>query len=173
MWGKPMTSPIAMSDLVPVDWIIDGLKANNSDQVVTQLAGLFATKSGLSRAVIEDTQSRRADLTTFGLGGGIAVIHGTVQGLERPQAVFARLRNPVSFGAADDRAADIVFLLLANEGDEIGLLRSLACIARRMRCVADALRQAMCVEALHVILVGDLHNSESCRFYGADERISA
>lgn len=151
---------IAMSDLVAPEWIIEGLEVADSEAAIRAMCRFFAARSGLGQGAVRNAVSRRADLTTFGLGAGIAVPHGTVAGLARPRAAFARLTTPVSFDAADGRPADLVVLLLAPEGDEVGLLRALSCLARRMRAVADTVRRARCAEALHVVLTTDLWSTK-------------
>jgi PTS system nitrogen regulatory IIA component len=99
----------------------------------------------------------RDDLTTFGVGRGVAIPHGTVPGIAKPLGAFARLKRPVDFGAADGCAADLVFLLLAPESDPSILLRALSCVARRLRDreVVEHLRVETGTDAIHVILTSD------------------
>jgi PTS system nitrogen regulatory IIA component len=126
--------------------------------VVQALARVAAAETGLDDERIKDAVRARGDLTSFGVGRGIALPHGTVRGLRQPVAVFARLERPVDFGAADGRPADLVMLILAPEGGDATLLRALAWAARRLRDrdVAEKLRGAAGAEALHIVLTSDV-----------------
>jgi nitrogen PTS system EIIA component len=97
------------------------------------------------------------DLTSFGLGRGLAIPHASVTGLPKALGAFAQLETPVDFGAADGQPADLVLLILAPEGKDSMLLRALSCVARRLRDreVAAKLRSADTAEAVHMILTTD------------------
>ena len=150
-------SPIRMADLVTLDRIVPALYAGNKLQVIEKLSFIVATRSGVDYELVRRRVQEREDLTTFGIGRGIALPHPTVPGLSEPIGAFARLKQPVDFGAADGRLADLVLLLLAPEEDLGILLRALSCVARRLRNpdVINLLRAENSSEAAHVILTTD------------------
>jgi PTS system nitrogen regulatory IIA component len=94
----------------------------------------------------------REDLTTFGIGRGIALPHAIVPGLAKPLGIFGRLTPPIDFMAADGRLADLIFLLLVP-GRHI-LLPALSCVARRLHDddAAGRLRVEDSREQIHLIL---------------------
>ena len=146
-----------MADLVTPDRVIPALYAANQLQVIEKLSCIAARRSGVDFELVRHRVLEREDLTTFGIGRGIALPHATVPGLSEPIGVFARLKQPVDFGAADGRLADLVLLLLAPEEDLGILLRALSCVARRLRNrdVVTLLRSENSFEATHVILTAD------------------
>ena len=150
-------SGIALASLVTPQRVIARLRASRKQQVLRTLARVAAAESGLDAKEIKDAVARRGDLTSFGIGRGLALPHATVAGLRQPVAVFARLDARVDFGAADGNPADLVVLILAPEGEDTTLLRALSSVARRLRDreVAEKLRGATDAEALHVILTSD------------------
>lgn len=150
-------SLIRMVDLVSADRVVPALYAANKLQVIEKLSCIAARRSGVEYESVRRRVLEREDLTTFGIGRGIALPHATVPGLSEPIGVFARLKQPVDFGAADGRLADLALLLLAPEEDLGVLLRALSCVARRLRNrdVVNLLRAENTSEATHVILTTD------------------
>jgi len=143
-----------MADLVTPDRVIPALYAANKRQVIEKISCIATRRSGVDFELVRHLILERQDLTTFGIGGGIALPHATVPGLSEPIGVFAQLKQPVDFGAADGRPADLVLLLLAPEEDLGILLRALSCVGRRLRNpdVVKLLRAENSSEATHVIL---------------------
>ena len=148
---------VMMSDLLTPDRIIPALRATDRRQVVEKLCQV-ASRSGLKKETVRRAVLSREDLTTFAVGRGIAIPHAIVADIRNPLGVFARLEQPVDFGAADGRRADLVFLLLVPKANDRLLLPALACVARRLRDaeVAKHLRAATSAEAAHVILATDI-----------------
>jgi mannitol/fructose-specific phosphotransferase system IIA component len=97
------------------------------------------------------------DLTTFGVGRGIAIPHAIVDGIATPVGAFARLKQLIDFDAVDGQPADLVFLILAPATGADMLLLALACVARRLqdREVTVRLRAETSSEGAHVILTAD------------------
>jgi PTS system nitrogen regulatory IIA component len=131
---------MTMAALVTSARVIPSLRAQDKRQVVRDLARVAASAASLDPSAVLQAVAARADLTSFGLGRGVAIPHAMVVGLDKPLGVFARLDPAVDFGAVDGRPADLVFLLLSPAGDEGTLLRALSCAARRGAC-ATATRE--------------------------------
>jgi nitrogen PTS system EIIA component len=150
-------SVLTLADLVTPERIVPSMRAARKREVVQALARLVGDETGPDEKHARDAVLARGDLTSFGIGRGLAIPHATVPGLPQPLGVFARLETPVDFGAADSRPADLVMLVLAPEGQDTMLLRALSCAARRLRDpeVAEKLRGATSAEAAHVILTSD------------------
>lgn len=150
-------SRLSMADLITPERIRPSVKAASKRGVISAISRLASGLVGVDRREIEHAILAREDLTTFGVGRGIALPHAAVRGLSRPFGAFVRLTKPVDFGAADGRPADLVLLVLAPAGDEGSLLRALSCAARRMRDreVAENLRAATSAEAACLVLTTD------------------
>lgn len=150
-------SRISMADLVTPERIRPFLDATTKRKVISLMSRFASDLTGLDRHEIKQAILAREDLTTFGVGRGIALPHATVCGLSRPFGAFARLTKPVDFGAADGRPADLVLLVVAATDDEASLLRALSCAARRLRDpeIAENLRAATSAEAAHLVLTTD------------------
>jgi len=76
---------------------------------------------------------QRERLGSTGVGQGIAIPHGKLDGLDRLFAIFARLDTPIGFDAMDDQPVDLIFMLLAPESAGADHLKALARISRTLR----------------------------------------
>ncbi|MCO5064151.1 MAG: PTS IIA-like nitrogen regulatory protein PtsN [Rhizobiaceae bacterium] len=122
-----------LSDLIEVSAIMPTLKANSKKQLLQLLAEKAAAVTELPERVIFDTILQRERLGSTGVGNGIAIPHGKLNGVKKIVGVFARLEAPVDFEALDDQPVDLVFLLLAPEGAGADHLKALSRIARVLR----------------------------------------
>ncbi|MFC4171741.1 PTS sugar transporter subunit IIA [Microvirga sp. GCM10011540] len=144
-----------IGDFVTPDRVIPLLLGTNKYDVLKELARLGAAATNLDPDKVLNALLERQDSTTIGLGRGIAIPHGTIEGIDAPVGFFARLQPPVDFGAVDGVAADLAVMILAPENDPRILLRALSCTARRLRegDIAACLRSASDAKVLYAMLV--------------------
>ncbi|WP_366180937.1 fructose-specific PTS transporter subunit EIIC [Actinomyces timonensis] len=135
------TGPLIIPELVALD---AGPGTDKSD-VITYLAGVVA---GAGRAdgpegLAADALARESTAPT-GIPGGIAIPHCRSEHVLAASLGFARLAEPVDFGAADGRAADLIFMIAAPAGADDMHLKLLAKLARGLMRAdfTDALRSA-------------------------------
>jgi PTS system nitrogen regulatory IIA component len=97
---------------------------------------------------------QRERLGSTGLGQGVAIPHGKIQGLKRTVGIFARLAEPIDFDAVDGQKVDIVCLLLAPEGAGADHLTALARISRLLRegSAVEKLRASKDASAIYAVL---------------------
>lgn len=104
-----------------------------------------------------DALLAREDLGTTAMGGGIAIPHARIEGIENVSGVFFRLEEPIDFDAPDRQPVDLIFALFAPKDDSTHHLRSLARISRVLRDAKtrEKLRSTNDPEALYAILTED------------------
>jgi PTS system nitrogen regulatory IIA component len=143
-----------LSEFISPDSVVASLKAKSKKQLLQDLSARAARLTGLSERDIFDVLLQRERLGSTGLGQGIAIPHGKVQGLKRIVGICARLAEPVDFEAVDGEKVDIVFLLLAPEGAGADHLKALARISRLLRegSAVDKLRACKDAAALYAVL---------------------
>lgn len=123
-----------------------------------QLLALFAEKAaaltGLDAEIINAALTERESLGSTGLGNGIAIPHGKLDGLGGVVALFVKLTSPIEFEAIDDQKVDLAMMLLAPVGSGADHLKALAKVARLLRTesVVNALRDATTPAELHRVL---------------------
>jgi nitrogen PTS system EIIA component len=122
---------VEITDLLTPDRVIVGLQARSKSHVLAELARRAAA-TGLPQQQIVDSLQARENLGSTGVGGGIAIPHAQIAGLERFFGLFVRLRRPIDYDAVDGQPVDLVFLLLipANAKEH---LQALAAVSRRLR----------------------------------------
>lgn len=129
-------------------------KVASKRQLLQKLADRAAGVVGVDAHDIFETLVAREKLGSTGLGNGIAIPHGKLDGISGVTAVFARLDQPIDFDAVDDQPVDLVIMLLAPTGSGADHLKALARVARLMRTesVTEQLRATRDPEKLHAIL---------------------
>jgi PTS system nitrogen regulatory IIA component len=152
-----------LSNFISPDAVIPSLKAKSKKQLLQELSARAARLTGLPEREIFDVLLQRERLGSTGLGQGIAIPHGKIQGLKRIVGVFARLAEPIDFDAVDGEKVDIVFLLLAPEGAGADHLKALARISRLLRegSSVEKLRASKDAAALYAVLTADEASSHA------------
>ena len=145
-----------LSEILTVDAVESRLTAANKKALFQQLAAAAARLTGLSAKRIAAALAGREKLGSTGFGGGTAIPHGKVEGLEGEFGYFARLSTPVAYDAVDGLPVDLVFLLLSPPDAGADHLKALASVSRtfRDRQVLAKLRGARSKDALFALLAG-------------------
>ena len=147
---------MTLSDFVARNAILPALKVNNKKQVLQELAARAAALTGQNERAILEILLQREKLGSTGFGGGVAIPHGKLDGLDHVVGVFARLEAPIEFGAIDEMPVDLVFLLLSPSDAGVDHLKALASVSRQLRDrgFIAKLRGAGSEDALYALLVG-------------------
>jgi len=122
-----------LSDLISSDSIVSTLKVGSKKQALQELSHIAENITGVSSRDIFGTILQRERLGSTGVGQGIAIPHGKLDGLDKLFAIFARLETPIGFDAMDDQPVDLIFMLLAPESAGADHLKALARISRTLR----------------------------------------
>jgi nitrogen PTS system EIIA component len=142
------------SDFIAPDSVVPLLKAKTKKQLLHDLSVRAARLTGLPERDIFEVLLQRERLGSTGLGQGVAIPHGKLQGLKRTVGIFARLAEPIDFDAVDGQKVDIVCLLLAPEGAGADHLTARARISRLLRegSAVEKLRASRDASALYAVL---------------------
>jgi nitrogen PTS system EIIA component len=129
--------------LSPNDVTID-VAPLSKQKLLLQLANKAGSRLPLPPGNIFTELSKREELGSTGVGGGVAIPHARFNQVDKPFGMLLRLRQPIEFGAPDGKPIDIVFLLLLPESAKGEQLSALACVARKLRkpAVIAGLRKA-------------------------------
>lgn len=124
---------ILSSDRVSVSNESEGL-VKNKHQALERLSALLA--SGQPRVDAErilTVLSEREQLASTGVGGGVAVPHGSVDELDRQIGALLVCPTPIDFDAIDDQPVTILFALVGPKGAPAEHLKILARMSRMLR----------------------------------------
>jgi len=122
-----------LSDLLSPQAVQAALVVPNKKVLFQQLGGVASRLVDADTRTVVERLLERERLGSTGFGGGIAIPHGKIEGLDRVVGVFARLANPIDFAAIDDLPVDLVFLLLSPIDAGVEHLKALARVSRRLR----------------------------------------
>jgi nitrogen PTS system EIIA component len=120
-----LTRPeLIFADLPAVD--SQGVLAALADKVAA--AGLVEDAGSLYRALAE-----REQLGSTGLGGGVAIPHSKLKGLEHGVVALGLARPGIDFGAPDGKPVSVFFLVLSPDSNPAEHLQTLARVSRWIR----------------------------------------
>lgn len=114
-----------------IDLNVDG---NTPNEVIKNMAmlidatGRISDFEGYCQSVFE-----REELTSTGIGFGIAIPHGKCEHVKECTVAFGRLKEPIDWQSFDNNAVEMVFLLAVPEqcaGDEH--LKIIASLSRKL-----------------------------------------
>jgi nitrogen PTS system EIIA component len=105
--------------------------------LLEDLARRAAATLKLAAGAISAELLKREELGSTGTGGGVAIPHARIRGLNKSFGILARLNKPIDFDAIDSRPVDLVFLLLIPANPEGEQLKALASVARKLRDAAS------------------------------------
>lgn len=129
-------------------------KAENKRELLQILSKKLAAVSDLDERTLFDVVWERESLGSTGFGNGVALPHGRIPELSRIYGIFAKLKQPLDFDAADKQPVDLVFLLLSPENSGADHLTALAKITALLKdedC-RQHLRKAADAKSIHGIL---------------------
>ena len=146
-----------LSDIVTTESVESDFAAANRKALFQHLAAAAARRTGLTAKRILAAINDREKLGSTGFGGGAAIPHGKVDGLDGVFGYFARLSGPIDYDAVDGLPVDLVFLLLSPPDAGVDHLKALASVSRafRDRQFLAKLRGARSKDALFALLAGE------------------
>lgn len=98
-----------ISDILNKDSIIADLAAENKTGVIRELAEAVAPAAGADADAIAAVLMEREALGSTGIGGGIAIPHGKLEGVESVTVGFGLSRKGIDYNSLDDRPVHIFF----------------------------------------------------------------
>ena len=128
--------------------------ARNKKALFAHLGMRFADRLGVPAASVTACLSERERLGTTGFGGGVAIPHGKLEGLDAIVGHFVRLAEPLEFDAVDRLPVDLVFALLSPPDAGAEHLKTLAAVSRTLRdeAMRAKLRGARSPDAVYALL---------------------
>ena len=122
------------TEILKRDFILEELEARNQHEVLDELVRVFAMggvrfdPEAMLQVLLE-----RERLGSTGIGDGIAIPHGKLQGLDEILLSFGRSSEGISFDAMDGKPVHLFFLLMAPENSAGLHLKILAKISRMLK----------------------------------------
>lgn len=147
---------VQFDDILAAEALSSSLSVSNKKQLFQKLSDIAAACYGVDAGVVFDRLTERERLGSTGFGGGIAIPHAKMEGIDRVRGIVVRLVEPIAFEAVDDQPVDIVFALLSPLDSGAEHLKTLARVSRYLRSESHVarLRGAGSDAALYALLAG-------------------
>lgn len=122
---------LRLRDYMREDLVFWDLPRLDKPAFVKALVGqVMSALPSLDEGQLLDRLLEREAQQSTGIGGGLALPHATVSGLEKTVLVVGRIREGLDFDALDGEPVDLLFLLLSPPDARDVHLRLLARLAR-------------------------------------------
>jgi PTS system nitrogen regulatory IIA component len=144
------------NDLLVADAVSSDVAVANKKQLFQKLGQIAHDIYGLDSSEVIERLTERERLGSTGFGGGIAIPHAKLDGLDRVRGVVLLLAQPIPFDAIDEAPVDIVFMLLSPTDSGAEHLKTLARVSRLLRNEAQLarIRGVRSEAALFALLAG-------------------
>lgn len=146
-----------LSDLLLPELVAVDVSAVTRKAAFTQIGVLAAPALEIEARIVADALAAREKLGSTAFGGGVAIPHARLAGLDRIVAGAIRLAQPVDFSAVDDVPVDLMLVLFSPPNAGADHLKALARVARllRDRGLIAKLRGAGSRDAIWALLTSD------------------
>ncbi|MEM1355368.1 MAG: cation:proton antiporter [Planctomycetota bacterium] len=132
------------TDLLSSKAFVGRIKASTRRGAIRELAEVAAGATGQSSEAINEAVWTREQTMSTGIEAGLAVPHGRIEGLAKPQLVVGVSPAGIDFDAADGQPAEIICMLLTPAEDPISQIEMLRAVAEAF---TDRARHRAAVEA--------------------------
>ncbi len=101
-----------LGEILKVDQVIVDVKTTSKKRVFEHAGLVFESNCGIARSKVFDSLFARERLGSTGLGEGIAIPHGRIEGLKEAVACVLSLNSPIPFDANDNLPVHLLIFLL-------------------------------------------------------------
>ena len=141
-----------LADIIYPELICTDLASHGKVDVLAELGSLLANHhAGVNAETITKTLVERERLATTGVGEGVAIPHGKIDGLKQITVAIGVSKTGIPFDAVDNEPVHIFVALLAPLSSSGDHLRALARISRLLKepTVRDKIVSAQTAEELY------------------------
>jgi PTS system nitrogen regulatory IIA component len=123
-----------LTEIIEENNIIPELKAKDKKGVLEELAAVISRhEPSIDKGALVKVLVERERLGSTGIGDGVAIPHGKMNGVSHPIISFGRSRQGLDFDSMDGQPAYLFFLLIAPEDSSSVHLQVLAKIAKILK----------------------------------------
>lgn len=120
-----------LTGLLTVDRVLYDIPISSKKRLLEELALLLSKDNmSLNKDTVFRTLTERERLGSTGIGGGIALPHGRLNGISQCVAAVIRIRDPLDFDSLDEQPVYLAIALLVPADASKQHLQVLASLAR-------------------------------------------
>jgi len=131
-----------------------GIKGDNTQQIIRNMARMIGRDVHSSAMSAHHEMEKSLKSATSTIGEGVAIFDWSSRKIDIPYVMCVRLENSVQFSVVDDKAIDIILVLVSPESSGSIHLQSLSRLTRMFRDtkLVDSLRSATCADGMLSVL---------------------
>lgn len=144
-----------IKEILSPDCTLCAVPGTSKKRILEQISALTSDKlENISQAEVLAALMCREKMGSTGIGNGIALPHGRIEGLENTTATVITCKPAVPFDAIDNQDVDIFFAIFVPADQTEGHLQTLAIIAQKLsdKDTVKALRNATDNQSLYELL---------------------
>ncbi len=123
-----------LSEIIKENNIIPELKSKDKKGVLEELSqAIYQQDNSIDKNALVKVLMEREHLGTTGIGDGVAIPHGKLNGIDRPMISFGRSKEGLDFESMDGQPTYLFFLLVAPDNSSGVHLQVLAKIAKMLK----------------------------------------
>jgi len=123
-----------LPEIIEENNVIPELRAKDKKGVLEELAEAISRhEPSIDKGTLVKVLVERERLGSTGIGDGVAIPHGKMNGVSRPIISFGRSKQGLDFDSMDGQPAHLFFLLIAPEDSSSVHLQVLAKIAKILK----------------------------------------
>ncbi len=143
-----------LADLIQPGHVIAEMRSDDQMGAIAELVDHLIDSGGLARGFREEAVSAlrsREEQRSTGIGGGVAIPHCFLPGLDEVVAVFGRSSGGIDFCAVDHAPVYFVVLFMVPEAQHTLHLKTLAAIAKVLNSAEIRSRLATALDAADIL----------------------
>ncbi len=123
-----------LEQIFNIQCLVENMTSRTKEDALSEMIeGLMKSGLKIDPARTLDILLQREKLGSTGIGDGVAIPHGKIQGIEDIVVVFGRSKKGIEFDSVDKKPVSLFFLLLAPENSAGDHLKTLAKISKMLK----------------------------------------
>ncbi|MEM8869298.1 MAG: PTS sugar transporter subunit IIA [Pseudomonadota bacterium] len=146
-----------ISEILTPEAVYAPIRVQSKKRLFQEIAQSASVRFGLDETKVMSVLQERETLGPTGVGRGVALPHGRIQGVDQVKGLFMRLDMPIDFDSVDRKPVDLVFVLLAPHHAGAEHLKALARVSRLLRdeMTCAKIRSTRDAQAVYSILTAE------------------
>lgn len=152
--GSRPAPQMNLADLIQPGHVIAEMKSDDQSGAIAELVDHLIASGGLASRFREEAVTAlrsREEQRSTGIGGGVAIPHCFLPGLDEVVAVFGRSTGGIDFCAVDHAPVYFVVLFMVPEAQHTLHLKTLAAIAKVLNSAEIRSRLAAAADASDIL----------------------
>ena len=122
-----------LTDIIPLNNIYLDVNVSSKKALFKEVAAKISNKLNIDQNNLLEKLNEREKLGSTGIGNGIAIPHGKVNGIKKVFSLFLRTKSLIDFSSSDLLGVDVIFVIIAPEESKTDHLLALSEISKFLR----------------------------------------